>query len=118
MCANAALERLDPGECPICRGTGGPMPGVRGGDPSPSATQAADVADRATIEPDTHVLLHAVRLEIDAADVPIAEADRQPRRALDRSCAEIAAELDVDEPAVERVLDVVRRSGPASARAA
>jgi RNA polymerase sigma-54 factor len=117
LCANAALERLEPGECPICRGTWRPrcpvcsLPGRR----RAGAERFADAGERAADEPDSHALLDAVRLEIDAADVPIAEwlvdsLDRHGR--LDRSPDHIAAELAVPASAVTRVLDVIRRAGP------
>jgi RNA polymerase sigma-54 factor len=116
LCANAALARLDPGDCPICRGTWRTrcpvcsVPARRGGD-----SRFVEVADKAGTEPDTQALLRAVRLEISAADAPIAEClvdslDEHGR--LDRSCAHIAADLGVAESAVADVLDVVRRCGP------
>jgi RNA polymerase sigma-54 factor len=116
LCANAALERLDAGECPVCRGASPARCPVcaaairRGRRP-----ELADVSDRAAAEPDTHALLRAVRIEIDAADGPIAERlidSLDEHGFLDRSCAQLAAELGVDEVVVERVLAVVRGVGP------
>ena len=65
LCANAALERLDPGECPICRGalrTRCPVCSVpeRGGGADHRFAGAAEVAEP---ESDTQALLRAVRLE-------------------------------------------------------
>ena len=116
LCANAALERLDGGDCPICRGTWRArcpvcsVPVRRAGD-----SRFVEVADRAATEPDTQVLLRAVRLETSGADAPIAERlvdSLDDHGLLDRSCAQIAADLGVAESAVAGVLDVVRRCGP------
>ena len=97
LCANAALERLDAGDCPICRGTWRTrcpvcsVPVRRAGD-----SRFVEVADRAATEPDTQALLRAVRLETSAADAPIAERlidSLDEHGLLDRSCAQIAADL-------------------------
>jgi RNA polymerase sigma-54 factor len=113
---NAALERLDAGVCPICQNS------WRAGCPVCSApagggtdVRFASVADRAATEPDTHTLLRAVRMETSAAEAPIVEYlvdSLDEHGLLDRPCALIAAELGVAEAAVERVLEVIRRSGP------
>jgi RNA polymerase sigma-54 factor len=116
LCANAALERLDAGDCPICRGTWRtrcPVCSV----PTPRGTVNgfADVADTAMTEPNIHALLRAVRMETSAADAPIVEGlidSLDQHGLLDQSCAEIAAEIGVAESAVARVLDVLRRCGP------
>jgi len=114
--ANPALERLDPGECPICRGGWRircPLCSVPArGRPR---SRVIDAGDRAASESDAEALLRAVRMETGAADAPIAEClidslDEHGR--LDRSCAEIAAELGAAESAVVSVLDVIRRCGP------
>jgi RNA polymerase sigma-54 factor len=114
--ANAALERLDAAECPICRGSwrarcpGCSVPGGGGTD-----NRFTEVPDRAASEPDTHTLLRAVRIETSAAEAPIVEYvidNLDEHGLLDRSCARLAAELGVAEPAVARVLDAIRRSGP------
>lgn len=116
LSTNAALERFDAGECPICRGAWSTRCPVCGAPcRSRPSRVASDVGDGATAEPDTHALLRAVRLETTAREAPIAECvvdslDEHGR--LDRSCMEIAAELGVPEPAVARVLDVVREIGP------
>jgi RNA polymerase sigma-54 factor len=116
LSTNEALERLDAGECPICRGawsTRCPACAVPRRS-SPSGV-VGDVGDCAAVEPDTHGLLCAVRLETTAGEVRIAEfvvdsLDEHGR--LDRSCSEIATELGVPESAVARVLDIVRKIGP------
>jgi RNA polymerase sigma-54 factor len=116
LCANAALERLDAGDCPICRGT------WRARCPVCSVPAASrvdnrfpDVAERAATEPDTHALLHAVRMETSAAEAPIVEYlidSLDEHGLLDRSCAQLAADLGVAESAIAPVLDVIRRNGP------
>jgi RNA polymerase sigma-54 factor len=117
LSANAALERLDGGECPICRGTWRTrcpvctVPTRR----REAVTGFAAAVDRPAPEPDAHTLLRDVRMETGTTDAPIAEClidslDEHGR--LDRSCSEIAAELNVDEAAVRRVLHVIRRCGP------
>lgn len=116
LCANAALERLDAGDCPVCLGASPARcpvcaTALRSGH-RPGLT---DVADRAAAEPDTYALLRAVRLEIDAADGPIAERlidSLDEHGFLDRSCAQLATELDADEAAVTRVLGAIRAVGP------
>ena len=116
LSTNAALERLDAGECPICRGTWStrcPVCAVpRRNRPTHTV---GDIGDFAAAEPDSHALLRAVRLDTTAGEARIAECvvdslDEHGR--LDRPCMEIAAELGVPEPAVARVLDVVREVGP------
>jgi RNA polymerase sigma-54 factor len=116
LSTNEALERLDAGACPVCKGAWSarcPLCAApfRGG---PSRV-AGDVGDCAAAEPDSHSLLRAVRLETTAEEAPIAEfvvdsLDDHGR--LDRSCMEIAAELGVPESAVARVVDVIREIGP------
>jgi RNA polymerase sigma-54 factor len=116
LCANTALERLDADDCPVCRGTWRarcPVCSVpaRGA----TASRAADVADWAVTEPDSHALLRAVRMETSVAEAPIAEFlvdSLDEHGLLDRPPAQLAAELGVPEPAVLRVLEVIRRSGP------
>jgi RNA polymerase sigma-54 factor len=114
--ANAALERLDATECPICRGSWrARCPGCSVPGGGRTGHQFTEVADRAVSEPDTHTLLRAVRMETSAAEAPIVGYlidNLDEHGLLDRSCARLAAELGVAEPAVARVLDVVRRSGP------
>jgi RNA polymerase sigma-54 factor len=116
LCANAALERLDAGDCPICRSRWRSrcpvcsLPTRRG-----TVHQHADVADSAMPETDVQALLRAVRMETSAADGPVVEClidSLDQHGLLDRSCAEIAAEMGVAEAAVSRVLDVIRRCGP------
>lgn len=114
--ANAALERLDAAECPICRSSWrARCPGcsVPGGERTDN--RFTEVADRAVTEPDTHRLLRAVRMETSAAEAPIVEYlidSLDEHGLLDRSCAQLASELGVAEPVVARVLEVIQRSGP------
>jgi RNA polymerase sigma-54 factor len=116
LATNPALERLDAGDCPICRGGWRsrcpvcPAPSRGGVDGGSGA-----VPDRAAAEPDTHALLRAVRLETGAADAWIAEYlidSLDEHGLLDRSRAQLADELGVAESAVARVLAVIRGCGP------
>jgi len=116
--SNPALQRLDAGECPVCRGTArvrcpvcAPSTHRRRGVGTGDLDEVVASAD----ESDVQRLLRDVRVEIRAADVPIAEyvVESLDRHGLlDRSCAQLAAELGVEEPRVAHVLDVVRRTGP------
>jgi RNA polymerase sigma-54 factor len=116
LSTNAALERLDAGECPMCRGAWSARCPVCAVPRRNRPTHVVgDIGDGAATEPDTHALLRAVRLETTAGEARIAECvvdslDEHGR--LDRSCMEIAAELGVSERSVARVLDVVREVGP------
>jgi RNA polymerase sigma-54 factor len=116
LSGNPALERLDAVDCPICRGSlrircpvcSTP---VRGG----REARVVEAGDRAMAESDGEALLRAVRMETCAADAPIAEClvdSLDDHGRLDRSCAEIAAQLVVADAAVESVLRVVRSCGP------
>jgi RNA polymerase sigma-54 factor len=119
LCANAALERLEVAECPICRGnwrTRCPVCSVPNGrhldDVGP---RFAEPSDQEATEPDTAALRRAVRLETSAADQLIADYvvdSLDEHGLLDRPLAELAAELGVTEAAVVRVVDVIRRCGP------
>lgn len=114
--ANSALELQDAGDCPVCRGTWRtrcPVCSVR--SRRRSHDRFAEAGDLAAAEPDTEALLRAVRMETSAADAPIAERlvdSLDEHGLLDRSCAQIAADLGVAEAAVARVLEIVRRCGP------
>lgn len=69
--------------------------------------RSAEVPDRAAAEPDTHALLRAVRLETGAAEAPIVEYlvdSLDEHGLLDRSYAQLAAELGVAEAVVARLL--------------
>lgn len=119
LCANAALERLEVDECPICRGTWRtrcPVCSVpAGGDRCVADQRFGDPPDRAAAESDADALRRAVRLETTAADRPIAEYlvdSLDEHGLLDRSFAQLAAELGVTEAAVVRVVDALRRCGP------
>jgi RNA polymerase sigma-54 factor len=116
LCENAALERLDGGDCPLCRSA------WRSRCPICSApnggrldNRVGEGADRAMVEPDTHALLREARMETSAAEAPIVEYlddSLDEHGLLDRSCAQIAAELGVAESAVAHVLEVIREVGP------
>jgi RNA polymerase sigma-54 factor len=116
LSANGALERLDAGECPICRGSWrARCPGCSVPGAERTATRFTEVADWAVSEPDTHRLLRAVRIETSTADAPVVEYlidSLDEHGLLDRSCAQLAAELEVAESTVARVLEVIRRNGP------
>jgi RNA polymerase sigma-54 factor len=118
LSANPALERLDAGDCPVCRGGWRrrcPVCSVPSGGGPDGRSGPGELPDRAAAEPDTHALLRAVRLETGAAEAPIAEYlvdSLDEHGLLDRSCAQLAEELGVAEAAVARVLEVVRRNGP------
>jgi RNA polymerase sigma-54 factor len=116
LSANPALERLDAAECPICRGSSRircPVCSVpaRGRRERP----ALEAGDGPAAEPDAQALRRAVRMETGAAQAPIVDClidslDEHGR--LDRTPAQLAAELGVAEAAVSSVLEVVRRCGP------
>jgi RNA polymerase sigma-54 factor len=116
LAANPALERLDADDCPICRGTWRsrcPVCSIPGGGGVDG--RSGEVPDRAAAEPDTHALLRAVRLETGTAEAPIVEYlidSLDEHGLLDRSCAQLAAELGVAEAVVARLLEVIRRCGP------
>jgi RNA polymerase sigma-54 factor len=116
LSVNPELERLDADDCPICRGSWRsrcPVCSVPG--PGGVDGRSGEVPDRAAAEPDTHALLRAVRLETGAAEASIAEYlvdSLDEHGLLDRSCAQLAAELGVAEAAVARVLEVIRGCGP------
>jgi RNA polymerase sigma-54 factor len=116
LSANAALECLDAAECPICRSAWrARCPGCSVPRGERTDNRLTEVADRAVTEPDTHRLLRAVRLETSAAEAPIVEYlidSLDEHGLLDRSCAQLAAEVGVAEPVVAQVLEVIRRSGP------
>jgi predicted TIM-barrel fold metal-dependent hydrolase len=71
LCANAAFERLDAEDCPICRSTWRArcpvcsVPARAGTD-----SRVTGVPDGAVTEPDTHALLRAARLETSTAERP------------------------------------------------
>lgn len=116
--ANTALERLENGECPVCVGTWRTRCPVCAGSSVTTRRGTAPVVERAdtvAAEPDTHALLRAVRAEVGADDASVAEylvGSLDQHGFLDRSCAQVAAELAVREPVVARVVDVIRRVGP------
>jgi RNA polymerase sigma-54 factor len=123
LCANAALERLTPA---IARSVGEPGgPGARCARSRAGRgthNRFTGVAERSVTEPDTHTLLLGADGD-SAAEAPIVEYlidSLNEHGLLDRSCAQIAAELGVAESAVACVLDVLsaRTGHPGSARPA
>lgn len=111
---NTALERLESADCPVCLGTWRtrcPVCSVPAGMPG----LGTDRVDTRVDEPDTHALLRAVRAELRATKAPVAEylvGCLDEHGFLDRSCAQLAAELAVPEAVVARVVEVIRRVGP------
>jgi RNA polymerase sigma-54 factor len=114
--ANAALERLEAEDCPVCRSAWRARCPVCSIPPrGRTDSRLADVPEGSLTEPDTHALLRAVRLETTAAERPIVEYvvdSLDEHGLLDRPPAQIAAELGVAKSAVLRVLEVIRSSGP------
>ncbi|WP_370963795.1 hypothetical protein [Amycolatopsis sp. cg9] len=115
LLGNTALERLE-SECPVCAGrwrTRCPVCAPPAGGPGPGPFAARPEA--AAAEPDTHALLRAVRAEVGTAEVAVAEylvGSLDEHGFLDRSCAQVAAELGAPEAVVARVAEVIRRVGP------
>jgi RNA polymerase sigma-54 factor len=119
LCSNAALERLDDGECPICRGAWAarcPVCSIPANAPGAGPDQQVrESSDVALTESDTQALLHAVRMETRAADAAVVEYlvdSLDQHGTLDRSCEQLAVELGVDESVVLHVVEVIRRTGP------
>jgi RNA polymerase sigma-54 factor len=117
--SNVALERIDTGECPVCTGawrTRCPAcDPPRHSSPGPDGGPTVSAADPPAAESDSEALLRAVCVETGGADSRIAEyvvgcLDRHGL--LDRSCEQLAAELQVEVSAVARVGDVIRQVGP------
>ncbi len=115
LSANAALERQEPGDCPLCRGAGrrrctACAEPLRG--PGPDRHQrAAEVPDT---EPDIEVLRRSVHAETSAADAALVDylIDSLDRRGLfDRTCAELAAEAGTTAEHVASLVDVIRQCG-------
>jgi RNA polymerase sigma-54 factor len=115
--SNADLERLEPGECPVCGGSWRrrcPVCGVPSGSGSASGA-AGPVPDVPAREPDSEVLRRAVRAETHPADAVAVDylIDNLDRHGLlDRTCAQLAADLGRSEADVSRLLRIVRRCGP------
>jgi RNA polymerase sigma-54 factor len=115
---NSALERLEPGECPICGGVWSSRcpvcvtPAAR--TTSPWSAGAGTFEPRA-VESEPEALLRAVLLEVVSDDAALAAylVGSLDRHGLfDRPCAALSAEVGVDESAVARVVEVIRRVGP------
>ena len=116
LSANAELERLEPGECPICRGSWTarcPLCAV------PARTRTADDPPRSSDVPDTdsdvQALRRLVHAEIPAADGALADylIDSLDHHGLfDQSPAEMAADLAMPEDRVAGVVAAIRRCGP------
>jgi RNA polymerase sigma-54 factor len=121
---NPVLERLDPGECAVCRdrwttrcpacSPGARAPGRADGRGLAAAVPAGGL-DRPAPQGDADALLALVRQTVRAGDRPIAEyviASLDPHGRLDQAPADIAAALGAPEAAVHRVLAAVRQNGP------
>jgi RNA polymerase sigma-54 factor len=120
LSSNPALERLDAGECPICRGTWPSRcpicstPRDRAGA-ADRGTAAARPTDVAAAESESQTLVAAVRMEGERVDMAVVEylvGSFDGHGMLDRSCAHVAAELRVDESVVAHALAAIRRAGP------
>jgi RNA polymerase sigma-54 factor len=120
---NPVLERLDGGECAVCRDrwtTRCPAcsPGARSaGRADGLGLTAAPAAglDRSAPQGDADALLALVRQTVRARDLPVAEyvmASLDHHGRLDQAPADIAAALGTPEAAVLRVLAAVRQNGP------
>jgi RNA polymerase sigma-54 factor len=114
---NGALERLDAGECPVCRGRWASRCPVCRTTPTAGSTWSgpADLADLRSTEGDTVALRRAVGLEVDAGDAVLAEylvSSLDHHGMLDGSYADLAARCGVDESSVARVVATIRRVGP------
>ncbi|MET0896791.1 MAG: hypothetical protein ABWY45_02645 [Mycobacterium sp.] len=119
LCSNPALERLEGAECPICQGawpTRCPVCATSPDGPGRgSHLRGGEYPDAAAAECDTQALLRAARLETRGAVTAIVEylVESLDRHGLlDRSCAQLASELGVDESVVAHGLEVIRRAGP------
>ena len=116
--SNVALERIDTGECPVCTGawrTRCPAcDPPRHSSPGPDSGPTVSAADPPAAESDAEALLRAVCVETSGADSRteylVGCLDRHGL--LDRSCEQLAAELQVDVSAVARVADVIRQVVP------
>jgi RNA polymerase sigma-54 factor len=116
LSANAELERLEPGECPICRGSWTarcPLCAV------PARTCTVENPPRSSDVPDTdsdvQALRRLVHAEIPAADGALADylIDSLDHHGLfDQSPAEMAADLAMPEDRVAGVVAAIRRCGP------
>ena len=119
LSANAELERLEPGECPICRGSWTArcplcgVPGLSGRSRTPDGPPVApDVPDA---DSDVQALRRLVHAEVPAADGALADylIDSLDHHGLFDQCpAELAAGLGISEERVVRVVAAIRRCGP------
>ena len=119
---NPALERLDPLECPVCRGVwqrscpvcSAALSGShrsRGDRDCPSVSSIDIPSARSAAES----LLTDVRIELSPGAAPIAEyliGSLDEHGMLDGSTQQLAGELGVGEAAITEVLSIIRRNGP------
>jgi RNA polymerase sigma-54 factor len=116
LSANPELERLEPDECPVCRGSWAarcpvcrvPVRNWNADDPPPPP----DVADALT---DVPALRRLVRAETPAADGPLADylIDSLDHHGLfEQSPAELTADLGVPAERVDAVVAAIRACGP------
>ena len=114
---NADLERLEPGDCPVCRGSWRSrcpvcaVPAHRSAGPD-----HRDVcAEVPAAESDCQALRRAVRAETSSADAAAVDYlidSLDHHGLLDRSYADLAADLGIAEQEVVRLVEVIRRCGP------
>ncbi|XVU29547.1 hypothetical protein ACQPZJ_21460 [Actinoplanes sp. CA-054009] len=112
LSANAELERLETGECPVCRGSWAARCPLCGVPSAGSFEGPPDVPDRDT---DVAALRRLVRAEVPAADRWLADylVDCLDQHGLfDRDPASLAADLGVAAERVAGVVGVIRRCGP------
>lgn len=122
LSANEALERQEPGECPVCRGSWRTRCPICAEALARNGTDARhELAQSGSWEPDTEELRLAVRAETAASDGPLVDivVDSLDRHGLLTStCAELAAASGRPEQRVADVVGVVRRCGPPGVGAA
>lgn len=115
---NPSLTRLEPAECPLCRGRAPrrcPACASRAGAAPERTSSPASGIEVPQVESDASALRRAVRLEVRRDETAVADHlvdSLDEHGLLDRSPAELAGELGVAEATVLRVLAVVRRTGP------
>jgi RNA polymerase sigma-54 factor len=113
--ANAELERLEPGECPICRGSWRMRCPVCTRTTHGTAPASWTSPQLPAAEPDTETLRQAVRAETGRADAAAVDHlidSLDQHGVFDRTCAELATEMGAPEAYVIALVEVIRRCGP------